>query len=125
MPYSAKAIQSLRESGAISIEPYDKDAFKKASYTLHTGIELILAPGEWRTVTTEETVTLDESVCAMLFTRGSVAQMGIDALLTDCFIEPGFSGKLVLSMINHSKQTHTIPAGARMVKIVFFPNQEL
>ncbi len=125
MPYSAKAVQKLIDAGLVTIKPYDKMHFKMASYTLHTGSELILGPGEWKTVETEETVTLSEHVCALLFTRGNVAQMGIDALLTDCFIEPNFSGKLILSMMNHSKESLTIPAGARMVKIVFLKSEEL
>lgn len=125
MPYSADAVKKLRDAGLITIEPYDKDQFKNASYTLHTDKDLVLAPGEWKTVETQETLTLSDNVCAMLFTRGSVAQMGIDALLTDSFIEPGFKGKLILSMVNHAKETQTIPAGARMVKIIFFPTNNL
>lgn len=125
MPYSAKAVQKLRDAGLIKIEPYDQTAFKGASYTLHTNTEIVLGPGEWKTVETQEVLTLGENVCGFLSTRSSVAQMGIDALLTDSFIEPNFSGRLILAMVNHSKETQTIPVGARMVKIIFFPSKDI
>ena len=119
MALKASSIIERIKAGEITIEPFSEDRLKEASYTLSIDRDLTLEPGVFSVVETNEKLGLGSSICGILFTRGSIARRGVDALMTDCFVEPGFKGKLKHSVINNSQEVVTFKAEQTFVKIVF------
>ena len=105
----------------IVIEPFNRENLKEASYTFTLLDEVILQPGEFTVALTKEKITLAENICCILSTRGSVAQMGVDALQSSTFVEPRSDNQLKLEIKNNSLVPVTLSAGLPIVKGIFLP----
>lgn len=132
MILSQEKIKRSIEEGRIRIDPFDERHLKEASYTFHLGAVLKdgtpipeegyeLQPGQFVVGLIQEKLELDTSVVCMLTVRGSCAQNGINALNSDLFVEPGWSGQLSLAITNiHAIPVRLIP-GMAIVKGIFMP----
>lgn len=119
MILSSKSIEEAIAQGLIKIEPFNRESLKEASYSFTLQGEISLQPGEFKVGLTKEKITLGPTVCCQLSTRGSIAQMGIDALQSSTFVEPGSDNQLKLEIKNNSSSLVTLPAGLLIVKGVF------
>ena len=123
MVLSRAAIEQFIKEGKIGITPLNSDNFKEASYTFTLKETVVLEPGEFKIVLTTEKITLSHDVCCFLSTRGSIAQMGVDALQSSAFVEPGSDAQLKLELCNNSTAHIALEAGTPIVKGVFMKVQ--
>lgn len=119
MILSAKSIEEAVTERSIKIEPFNRELLKEASYTFTLQDEMVLQSGEFKVGLTKEKITLGLNICCQLSTRGSVAQMGVDALQSSIFVEPGSDNQLKLEIKNNSLLPVTLPAGLPIVKGIF------
>lgn len=136
MILSARAIQVCVATGDISIEPFAQNHLKEASYTFHLSTTITtlsphretisipesgytLLPGAFAVGTLEETLALSDAIACMLSVRGSCAQNGLNALNSDLFVEPKWSGQLSLAITNISDVPIQLVPGMSIVKGVF------
>ncbi len=117
-------IQEAVEQRRISIEPFDPASVQPASYDLHVGPEgytssqkdsivslershlLVLAPGDFGMVVTNERLKLDTWHVGRFGLRSSLARKGLIAAVGPQ-IDPGFDGRLIVGLVNLSP--HPIP----------------
>lgn len=132
MILSRNKIQQYIEGGHIRIDPFDENNLKEASYTFHLGSALKdgthipaegceLQPGQFVVGLLEEHLHIDNSIACLLTVRGSCAQNGINALNSDLFVEPGWSGQLSLAITNIHNVPVRLASGMPIVKGIFMP----
>lgn len=119
MYLSEEKIKSLLEAGELKISPISEECFKPVSYTFKSGNDVSIKPGEFVVIESLETIELPSNIAGILSTRGSVAKLGLDCLLSDTIIEPGSTGRLIFCTVNHSKETIIINKGTPIVKCLF------
>jgi dCTP deaminase len=110
------------------ISPFDPALLKPASYTFRLGgihgqsgeiSQVIIQPGQFILLETMESISFPDDIVGILSTRGSIAQLGIDALFTSTIIEPGSQGKTILETKNHSEKEVILKIGQPIVKCLF------
>ena len=87
---------------------YDFIKFKK----------LIVNPGDFYILSTEEKITLSRNIAGFVFARSSMARLGLNIHLAG-FVDAGFSGTITLEMSNFNKNPIIIYPGMRMCQISF------
>lgn len=130
-----KNILGLINSEELLIDPFDATSFKPASYTFKVGARyfdensetqaisskgLVIEPNEFLIIESLETITFPNHIGGILSTRGSIAKLGLDCLLTDTIIEPGSTGKLTFCIKNNSSLPRTLHTNDSVVKCLFF-----
>jgi len=149
MIFGAANIKRAIAKGAIVIQPFDVQCLKVASYTFHLGGSLLdyysgeqiidaeranlaeteivipeegylLQPGQFVVGALLENLTLDLSIACLLSVRGSCARLGLDALSSDLFVEPGWDGRIQLAMKNFNTIPVRLHSGMQIVKGIFF-----
>ncbi|HEJ8088357.1 TPA: hypothetical protein SMI57_001371 [Serratia liquefaciens] len=75
------------------------------------------APGDTILVYSKEKFKLPENVYARVNTVGQIFMAGFSAENT--YIDPGFSGKISITLINNSNRTLTMQAGAPLARVEF------
>jgi len=63
---------------------------------------LILRPGDVVTILTKEEVALPDDMIGRIFSKGHLFSIGLSPVVT--LVDPGFSGHLGITFINHSKK---------------------
>ena len=119
MILSRQAIERAIAEGKLKIEPLVHENFKEASYSFTLAEELTLKPGEFKVVLTKEIITLPMDLCYFVSTRASIANLGIDALQTSTFVEPGSNKQIKLEIKNNGSEPVTLKLGEPVVKAVF------
>lgn len=82
--------------------------------------ELSLTPDCPVLVNTKEHVDLPENIAAQVTGRSSIGRNGIMVHITAGWIDPGFSGKITLEMLNVSQREKTLRSGERVAQLCFF-----
>ena len=80
----------------------------------------ILHPGEFILGITREKITLSDDIVGYVDGRSSLGRLGITAHITSGFVDPGFSGRLVLEICNLGKMPVTIYPDMRICKLILF-----
>jgi len=137
MILSSVGIQKYIESGEIVIDPFNKGMLKPASYifTLDNTIRLLreeggydevsivdgygLRPGGFVLASTKEHVRLGDRVGMFLGVRGSMARIGLNALQSSTFAEPGSDNKMILDLSNVVPGSIKLSPGMKIVTGVF------
>jgi len=84
------------------------------------GKPFVLHPNEFVLGITKERITLPDDIAAYVDGRSSLGRLGITAHITSGWIDPGFSGKLVLEISNLGKMPVTLYPGMRICKLLLF-----
>jgi dCTP deaminase len=84
------------------------------------GKPFILHPKEFILGITRERIRIPDDLAAYLDGRSSLGRMGITAHITSGWVDPGFSGKLVLEISNLGKMPVTLYPGMRICKLLLF-----
>lgn len=114
-------IKEALKAGEIDISPLEPKNLQPASYDLRVGrvliagkgivdperVPVILRTGEWAEIETLEIITLSPAIAANFGIRSSITRRGID-WFGGPQVDPGYSGKLYISMLNASNQTYRI-----------------
>lgn len=148
MLLSTHQIKQAIEAKRITIEPFDENNFKEASYTFHLSNKIfvysdnqivdpmhkeftrdeitissdgyLLQPNQFIVGMLEESLELDHTIAGLLSVRGSCAQLGLNTLNSDLFVEPGCSCNLKLAIKNINTTPIKLHAGMPIVKGIFF-----
>ncbi len=142
-------LNCIRE-GDISIDPFQPENLKESSYTftldelcfeIEAGVEAIdlrkapaplvsrhidaegfrLEPQSFLLCQTKERLSLSATISCFLSGRGSCAQIGLNALQSSQYAEPGTSQKLMLEVSNAGPRAVQIFPGMKIVKGIFVP----
>lgn len=128
---SDRAIEELVDEGALGIEPFDPDNLTPNGIDLRVGEILIPTDGEEATtvgvaaipprerflVSTEEVVTLGETLAGQLWLRSTYARKGAIAAFGK--VEAGFSGTLTIACFNAAREPLELPIGERFCQLAF------
>jgi dCTP deaminase len=78
----------------------------------------IIHPGEFVLGQIKEIVTIPDDMAAYLDGRSSLGRLGLVVHITSGWIDPGFSGQLVLEITNVGKMPLVVYPGMRICKLV-------
>jgi dCTP deaminase len=84
------------------------------------GKPFILHPGEFVLGITKEKIRIPGDMAGYVDGRSSLGRLGVTAHITSGWVDPGFSGKLVLEISNLGKMPVTLYPGMRMCKLILF-----
>src|SRR3989344_6894331 len=87
------------------------------SIRVDDGKQFILHPGEFVLAQTDEKISIPADLAAYVDGRSSLGRLGIVVHVTSGFVDPGFSGKLVLELTNVGKMPVALYPGMRICKI--------
>lgn len=120
MHLSQQSIIEAINEGEIMISPLETTNLKPISYTFTNESEVRIQPKEFVIIKSKEIVKFSDNIGGLLSTRGSIAKLGLDCLLSDTIIEPGSEGQLTFCTVNHSNKEVILKAGTPIVKCLFF-----
>ncbi len=80
----------------------------------------VLHPREFILGITKESIKIPDDLAAYVDGRSSLGRLGITAHITSGWVDPGFSGKLVLEISNLGKMPVTLYPGMRICKLLLF-----
>ena len=84
------------------------------------GKQFIIHPGEFVLGAIQEKISIPDDIAAYVDGRSSLGRIGLVVHVTSGFVDPGFSGRLVLEMTNVGKMPIALHTGMRICKLVFF-----
>jgi len=84
------------------------------------GKPFILHPREFVLGITKEKITIPPDMAAYVDGRSSLGRLGVTAHITSGWIDPGFSGRLVLEISNLGKIPVTLYPGMKICKLLLF-----
>ncbi len=79
---------------------------------------IILKNGEFKNVACNEVVRVPKDMFALVVSRSTFNRNGV--LVRGCVFDPGYNGKIHLSVYNLSGKRYSIPKNERIAQIVFF-----
>lgn len=82
--------------------------------------KFIMHPGEFVLGQVNEKIKIPDDLAAYVDGRSSLGRLGLVVHVTSGFVDPGFSGRLVLEMTNVGKMPLAIHPNMRICKLVFF-----
>jgi len=82
------------------------------------GRPFILHPGEFVLGITKERIRIPSDLAGYVDGRSSLGRLGVTAHITSGWVDPGFSGRLVLEISNLGKMPVTLHPGMRMCKLI-------
>ena len=138
-----RSIKSLFDRGMKIIDPFDEDSLQPASIDLRLGNihykydfnqyvlgenidknkvkkevfkELTLESGETAFIGLYEKMTIPDTTMGIIFPRSSITRLGIQIVTT--YMNPGYSGNMPITIINHTKKSIIIKPNFRVVQLV-------
>ncbi|MGA9061909.1 MAG: dCTP deaminase, partial [Terracidiphilus sp.] len=129
-------IRAAVQNGEIILNPFDDSKVEPASYDARVGMwafssssreridlgargVLIVEPGEFAVLECRERVELNNRTVAQLGLRSEYARRGL-LMLSGPQIDPGFSGVLVVRLINLAPKPIALPYEAPFMTLQFF-----
>jgi dCTP deaminase len=127
---------SRRQALKKIVEPFDKGRVKHGGYELSLGAEafltsgkgakqrlkpdeqLVIPPGQFGLLLTEETLTVPEDAIAFISIRFGIKQRGL-INVSGFHVDPGFSGLLKFAVYNAGSQNIVLSRGQRVFIIWF------
>lgn len=110
--------------GTIKVDPLPgMRQIQPASLELRIGETVVLFPNCFMLSHTLEVVSLDETVAAQLNGKSSLARLGLLIHSTGGWIDPGFSGQIVLELKNIGNQIITLTKHQLVAQLIFHPLQ--
>lgn len=82
---------------------------------------LVLKPGQMILARTCEHFAVPSDCAAAIEGRSSYARLGLSVHASGGFINPGYAGRMPLTLINHSPFTLKIPVGISLCQVMFVP----
>jgi dCTP deaminase len=136
MMMSDEQIIAAVKNGEIVLDPFDPSKVQPASYDARVGTWafsstsrekvnlsqkgiLIVEPGEFAVIEPRERVQLDNRTAGQLGLRSEYARRGL-LMLSGPQIDPGFSGVLVVRMVNLATKPIALPYEDPFLTIQFF-----
>lgn len=83
------------------------------------GDPIIVQPGQFILASTVETFCIPMMLSAQISGKSSWGRMGIMVHVTAGFIDPGFSGKITLEIVNVGNSAVELPTGKPIAQVTF------
>ena len=138
---SSDFIRNLVQAGSLRIQPFNEDAVQPASYDLRIGKRVLISPigeergraldldkekdqkvsvrpGQFVAILTEEELKLPNDICARFGLKSNLARRGLMAF-GGIQVDPGFVGRLAISLFNVGPENIDLELGAPMFTIEF------
>lgn len=123
MIWSDIDIRSALRRGEIAVSPepdLDGPALQPASLELTLGEAVYVKENQFVLAHTREVVTLGPTVAAQLSGKSSLARLGLLVHATAGWIDPGFSGQIVLELKNIGESVEfDLYAGKPIAQLIF------
>lgn len=130
-------IRRAIENYDIVIDPFDNDSLEPSSYDFHIGRALIagrgvadkvdfplfLKPGDWMEIESLENVEISQNVGAIFGMPSGMSRRGILAF-SGFHIDPGYKGKIFITLFNPSSDTYKIEYGKKLCTALFSKFEE-
>lgn len=101
----------------VNIDPTDPLTFKTVEVSRGS---YVLKPGHMVLSTLAEHITLPADISAKLLGRSSLGRLGLDNSSCSGWIDPQFSGSIVVELFNHSKYPIVLTSGMGIGQLIFF-----
>ena len=101
----------------VNIDPTDPLSFRSHKVADTT---YVLKPGEFVISSLLEHITLPSDISSSLRGKSSLARLGLDNSSFGAWIDPGFSGSLVIELANHSKFPLVLTKGMKIGQLIFY-----
>jgi len=119
---SDKEILAALQKKTLNIIPFHKDRLTPAGYDFASFSAIALSPRSHKLIATSETVELGNQILATIHLKSSFAREGV--IGSFAVIDPGYRGKLTLSMYNVGTSIIHIEENEPIVQIVFYRTGE-
>jgi dCTP deaminase len=104
------------------IEPFSKERLTPAGYDFSSGIACDLHPKQQTLIVTAEHLEVPTDVLGTIYLKSSLCR---EALIGGfAVIDPGFRGKLTLSLVNTGESTVHIDKNEPLIQVVFHKTGE-
>lgn len=115
-------IERALKHGAIKVHPEPEPRqIQPASLELRIGEDVLLKPGDFVLSYTEEIVSLNDTVAAQLNGKSSLARIGLMIHSTGGWIDPGFTGQIVLELKNIGNAAIHLTNKPLVAQLIFHP----
>lgn len=81
---------------------------------------ITLKPGDCLLACSNEKINMPQGYMGLVQTKGTLARLFVSAHCSDAQVEPGYSGKVTLELINHSKNTINFVVDSPVAQIYIF-----
>lgn len=115
-PFDAQRISHGAYELALGPEAFITSEPSKKKLRLETGEPLVVPPGQFGLLLTEETVTIPEDAIGLISMRFGMKSRGL-INVSGFHVDPGFSGRLKFSVYNAGSQDITLTRGERVFLI--------
>jgi dCTP deaminase len=126
-------IKEAIQSKDISVEPFDEKDLEPSSYDFRIGRALIagrgvaekndfplfLKPGDWVEIESLEIVKISQKIGVIIGMPSGMSRKGILAF-SGMHIDPGYRGKIFITLFNPSSDTYEIEHGQKLCTAMFF-----
>jgi len=131
-------IKKAIHSKDVEIEPFDESHLEPSSYDFKVGRALIagrgvaekkdfplyLKPGDWMEIESLETIKVSQKIGVIMGMPSGMSRKGILAF-SGMHIDPGYRGRIFITLFNPSSDTYTIEHGQKLCTAIFFNFNEL
>lgn len=117
------AVLTKKES-ARWINPLKPDSFSTRTFFVDAN-GWILSPGCFVLAHLMEKVSLPSCISASLRGKSSLARLGLDNSSFGAWIDPGFSGDLVIELANHGPLPILLTPGMKIGQLVFYKHNSV
>jgi dCTP deaminase len=112
----------LISNNQMVIEPFSKDRLTPAGYDFSSGVACDLHPKQQTLIVTAEHLEVPANVLGTIYLKSSLCR---EALIGGfAVIDPGFRGKLTLSLFNTGESTVHIDKNEPLIQVVFHKTGE-
>lgn len=119
---SDKEILAALQKRTLNIIPFHKERLTPAGYDFASFSAVDLSPKSHELIATSEAVELSNQILATIHLKSSFAREGV--IGSFAVIDPGYKGKLTLSMYNAGTSVIHIKENEPIVQIVFYRTGE-
>ena len=115
-------IKLLTEDAIIPKKQHELDI----GYDLHSSVDIKLASKEVTLVKTAISISLPKDVGGFVLPRSGLSSNHLITLINSPgLIDPGYTGELIVPLINHGEKNYKIKRGDRIAQLVFINVQNI
>ena len=115
-------IKLLTEDSIIPKKQHELDI----GYDLHSSVDIKLASKKVTLVKTAISISLPKDIGGFVLPRSGLSSNHLITLINSPgLIDPGYTGELIVPLINHSEKNYKIKRGDRIAQLVFINVQNI
>jgi dCTP deaminase len=119
---SDNEIIAASSSGDLCISPFYKERLTPAGYDFASNSEVDLVPQDHKLISSLESIELGAQILAIIHLKSSLSREGLFGSFA--IIDPGYRGKLTLSVYNAGNKVIHIEKNEPIVQVIFIRTGE-